>query len=125
MRMPIAFVVLIVLLTPSLYAQARLSDEELIQAFLNCPEIINAKKELSEVAQPGTPLVILFNTSCGAVGCQYAALVAQPFERRKVNPFVRHLLGYVHVGPKGNITLVERLELVPINTIEGTEIIDE
>ena len=125
MRMVIAVTVLMALLAPSLSAQSRLTDEDIIRAFLACPEIINAQKELSKAAQPGEPQVILVSTGCGVVGCQYSALVAQPFERQKVNPFVKHLLGYVHVGPKGNITLVEQVELVPIHAIESTEIVDE
>ena len=113
-----AFLLGAALLTPSSHAQMRLSDEEIIQAFLACPEIINAQKELSLAAEPGVPRIIFINSGCGAAGCQYTALVAQPFERRRADPFVHHLLGYVHVGPKGNIILIERVELVPVETTE-------
>jgi hypothetical protein len=125
MRVLMVFFLVTVLLTPSSYAQRRLSDKEIIQAFLACPEIINAQKELAKGAEPGAPRVILNNSGCGAAGCQYTALVAQPFERRRADPFVHHLLGYVHVGPKGNITLIERVELVPIKATEVPDKTDE
>ena len=119
MRSMMMYVLMILLLSPSLIAQPRLSDKEIIQAFLECPEIIAAQKELSKGAQPGEPMIVLRNMHCGAVGCQHTTLVAQPFERRQVNPFVVHILGYVHVGPKENITLVERVELEPVKAVEG------
>ena len=98
--------------------RANSSDEEIIRAFLDCPQIMAAEKTLSRNAQPGIPFIVLINHQCGAVGCQYSALVALPFERRRADPFVVHLLGYVHVGPKGHITRVERVELVSVTGLE-------
>ena len=125
MRSMMIFVLMVLLLSPSLVAQPRISDEEIIQAFLECPEIIAAQKELSKGAQPGVPMVVLRNMHCGAVGCQHTVLVAQPFERQQVNPFVVHILGYVHVGPKGHITLVEKVELKPEKAVEDADQIHE
>ena len=99
-------------------AQERLSEEELIQAFLSCPEIVEAQEQFETGADAGSPKVLLYNSLCGAVGCQYTALVTQKYERRKVNPSTRHILGLVHVGTKGNIVKVERVELVPFGEIE-------
>jgi hypothetical protein len=112
------------LFVPSSSAQERLSEGEIIQAFLNCPEIIQAQKKLS-AAEPSAPKIVLENSGCGVAGCQYTALVAQKFESRRVNPFVTHLLGYVHVGPKGNITLVERVQMVPFKDLEGSDRTDD
>ena len=86
-----------------------------------CPEIIAARDKLSQGALPGEPRIVLRNMQCGVVGCQYAVLVAQQFERREVNPFVVHILGFVHVGPEGHITVVEKVELIPEKAMEGTD----
>jgi len=118
MRSVFKMVVMIILLLPSVNARANSSDEEIIRAFLDCPQIMAAEKTLSRNAQPGIPFIVLINHQCGAVGCQYSALVALPFERRRADPFVVHLLGYVHVGPKGHITRVERVELVSVTGLE-------
>lgn len=113
------------LLVPSSGARERVSEGEIIRAFLDCPEIINAQKKLEATAEPSSPKILFNNSMCGVAGCQYNALVAQKFERRQANPSVVHLLGYVHVGPKGNITLVERVLLVPFKELEGSEKPDE
>lgn len=102
-------------------AQNRPSDSEIIQAFLDCPEIIHAQQELATGAEPHAPKIVLSNSMCGAAGCQYTALVAQEFERRRADPFVQHLLGYVHVGTKGNIYMVQRVELVPYKELNGSD----
>jgi len=113
------------LLVPSSGARERLSEGEIIRAFLDCPEIVDAQKKLEATAEPSAPKIVLENSMCGVAGCQYTALVAQRFESRRVNPSVVHLLGYVHVGPKGNIALVERVQLVPFKELEGSEKPDE
>jgi len=108
------------LLVPSSSAQEGVSDGDIIWAFRQCPEIVNAQKKLEATAKPSAPKILFKDSICGVAGCQYKALVAQEFERRKANPSVVHLLGYVHVGPKGNITLVERVRLVPFKDLEGS-----
>ena len=121
MRISIVLTLMVLLFTPSLIAQQQISDEEIINAFMECPEIIAAQEELSKSAQPGRPTIVIREMQCGAVGCQRRALVAQPFERRKVNPFIVHILGYVHIGPKGHITRVEKVNLKPENKLEDID----
>jgi len=121
MKMAVLCVFMTLLLVSSPNAQKRLSDGEIIQAFLDCPEIINAQKEFAAGAEPHAPQIVLYNSMCGAAGCQYTALVAQQFERRRADPFVRHLLGYVHVGTKGDIYMVQRVELVPYKELDGSD----
>ena len=125
MRMLLAFVLVTLLLAPSLAAEKRLSDHEIIQAFLDCPDIVKAQKEFAAGAEASTPKIILYNSMCGAAGCQYTALVAQKFERQRADPFVVHLLGYVHVGTNGKIALVERVELVPFREIQKADTTDQ
>ena len=125
MRNKIILTLMTLLFSPSLLAQPQISDEEIIQAFMECPEIIAAQEELSKSSQPGRPMILIREMQCGAVGCQRRALVAQQFERRKVNPFIVHVLGYVHIGPKGYITHVEKVILKPENSLEDIDKTDE
>jgi hypothetical protein len=122
MRIVIAFVLMSVLLASFANAQERVSEKQLIQAFLDCPEIIKAQKEFGDKGELGKPSIVLHNSLCGAAGCQYSALVAQKHEseRRKANPMTTHILGLVHVGPKGDIVLVERVELIPFSKLKET-----
>lgn len=122
MKIVIAFVLMAMLLVSFANAQERVSEMQLIQAFLDCPEIIKAQKEFGERGEFGKPSVVLYNSMCGAAGCQYSALIAQKYEsqRRKANPMTIHILGLVHVGPKGNIVTVERVELIPFSKLKET-----
>lgn len=103
-------------------AQERVSEKQLIQAFLDCPEIIKAQREFGERGEFAKPTVVLYNSLCGAAGCQYSALIAQKHEseRRKANPMTMHILGLVNVGPKGDIVSVERVELIPFSKLKET-----
>jgi hypothetical protein len=121
MKMAVSCALLTLLLASSPNARDRLSDSEIIQAFLDCPEIIHAQQELAAGAETHAPKIVLYNSMCGFAGCQYAALVAQKFERRRADPFVRHLLGYVHVGTKGDIYMVQRVELVPYKELNRSD----
>jgi hypothetical protein len=125
MRMLLAFGLVTLLLVPPMAAEKRLSDHEITQAFLDCPDIVKAQKEFAAGAEASTPEILLYNSMCGAAGCQYTALVAQKVERQRADPFVVHLLGYVHVGTNGKIALVERVELVPFREIENADTTDE
>ena len=125
MRMLLAFVLVTLLLASSLAGEKRLSDHEIIQAFLDCSDIVKAQKEFAVGAEATAPKIILYNSMCGAAGCQYTALVAQKFERQRADPFAVHLLGYVHVGTEGKIALVERVELVPFREIQKADTTDE
>lgn len=102
-------------------AQERPSENELIQAFLKCPEIVSAQKELAGRAEPDTPRIVFYNSMCGVAGCQYSALVAQKFVRRKADPMTIHILGLVYVGTKNNIVGVERVELIPFKELRRLE----
>jgi hypothetical protein len=122
MRIVIAFIIMTMLMVSFANAQERVSEKQLIQAFLDCPEIIKAQKEFGDRGEFGKPSVVLYNSMCGAAGCQYSALIAQKHEseRRKANPMTRHILGSVHVGPKGDIVTVERVELIPFSKLKET-----
>lgn len=120
MRTTGLLVLAILLLPPSLNAQARVEDEEIIRAYRESREIVDAQNAIAKGARLGAPWIVFRNSVCGAAGCQWTALVAQPYEKRSANPFVLHLLAYVHVGAKGGITHVERVVLVPARELEGS-----
>lgn len=112
MKIIVALMMLSVASLSSADVRERPSEQELIRVFLECPDIISAQKDLSKGAKAGKPEILLYDSLCGAAGCQYSALVAQRFERRKADPFVTHLFGRVFVGPKNEITRVERVVMV-------------
>ena len=121
MRIVFLSALMVILFVPFANAQERPSEEELIQAFLKCPEIVSAQKELAGRAEPDAPKIVLYNSICGAAGCQYSALVAQKFVRRRADPMTIHILGFVYVGSKGNILRVERVELIPFKELKRLE----
>jgi len=121
MRTVFLFALMTILSVSFANAQERLSEKELIQAFLRCPEIVSAQRELAGRAEPDTPRILLYNSICGNAGCQYSALVAQRFERRKADPETVHILGFVYVGSKGRIIRVERVELIPSKELRRLE----
>jgi len=121
MRSIVLFVVFTLVLPLSSSAEPRVSDEEIIGAYMECPEIAAAQNDIAKEARLGAPWIVFRNSGCGAAGCQFTALVAQPYEKRSADPYVLHLLAYVHVGPKGRITLVERMELAPAEYLKRLE----
>jgi hypothetical protein len=121
MRKTILFILVMLMLPLSSSAEPRVSDEEIIRAYLECPEIVAAQNDIAKGARLGAPRIVFRNSACGAAGCQFTALVAQSYERRRADPFVMHLLAFVHVGPKNGIALVERVVLVPAKDLKELE----
>ncbi len=116
----ITFALAVMLFVSIANAQERVSEKELIEAFLKCPEIIGTQKEFAKGTKLDTPKVVLYSSMCGYAGCQYTALVAQKYEWRQSNPTTMHILGRVHVGPQGDIVKVERVELIPFKELIET-----
>ena len=96
----------------------RPSDDAIKDAFLRSPEIIQAKTEASaDGFDFGDIRIVPFGFLCGAVGCQSSFLVIQELNRKGVNPNSRSLMCLVRIGPKDNITSVERVALVPFSEL--------
>jgi hypothetical protein len=99
----------------------RPAEKDIIRAFLSSPEIIEAQDEFKDSADPRETRILMYESLCGAVGCQSSALVAQEYQRDKANPFTSNILGRVHIGEKGNILRVERVILVPFKDLQDTK----
>lgn len=106
---------------PTLSYSKQPSEDDIIRAFLNSPEIIQAQEEYKNNAEPKETKILFYESFCGVAGCQSAAIVAQKYQRKKVNPFIAHILGKVHIGTNGNIVHVERLILVPFKELKDSE----
>ena len=96
------------------------SDEAIIHAFLESPEIAYARDQALDKGYEASDVQIVdSNFLCGVAGCQSSYLVIQKLSYHKTNPNSRSLMALVHIGPKGMITRVERVHLVPYK--ESTE----
>jgi len=97
------------------------SEDEIIDAFLNNPEISVAHDNFGDTIQRDPPSIYYWEGMCGAVGCSYSVLVVQEFQSEKgqVNPWTRQLLGLVRISTSGEIQSVKRVKLVPYHENAG------
>ena len=114
-------VVMTILAGPITGFAERPSEKDIIQAFLNSPEIIQAQEEFKDKAELKETRVLLYDSLCGVAGCQSSALVSQEYQRKRANPFTTHILGRVYIGTNGNIIRVERVLLVPFKDLMDTK----
>ncbi|UCG51860.1 MAG: hypothetical protein JSW58_17120 [Candidatus Latescibacterota bacterium] len=121
MRVVVLLAVMTTLALPTPGLSEPPGEKDIIRAFLESPEIIRAQEELKNNAEPGETKILLYDSMCGVAGCQSSALVAQKYERRKVNPFTTHILGRVYIGTKGDIVRVERVGLIPFKDLVDTK----
>jgi len=95
------------------------TEREIIQAFLDSPDIIAAREELGDEFREGDITTVPYQDMSGFAASESSVLVIQRFERRKADPMSRCIVGLVHmrsVGPTRReirITGVERVAIVP------------
>jgi len=98
------------------------SDQAIIDAYLNSPEIIQAKIEASEKGlEFGDIQTIPYGSMCGAVGCQGSILVVEEVIRTGTNASTTSWMCLVFIGPKGDITRITRMALVPFEELDNKD----
>jgi len=94
------------------------TEMEIIRAFLDSPDIIDAREEFGAGFREAEITTVSYEYQGGYAATQSSVLVIQKFERRKADPSGRCILGLVHmrtVGPTRSeirIIDVERVALI-------------
>lgn len=103
-----------VLSTPSRSVAGDGIDDAVLYAYTADPAVASEIERFREQGyKDGGPRGVLIQGTCGVAGCGHSTLIIHTFVSTGSNPQTRSILTRVHVGPSGEITSVEIMQLKP------------
>ena len=100
--------------TPSRSFAADGIADDVLDMYMADPAVASEIERFREQGyKDGGPRGVLIQGTCGVAGCGHSTLIVHTFVSTGSNPQTRSILTLVEVGPSGEITSVELMELKP------------